>query len=299
VELTEPEVGEFVTSLDMAGCSVTLVWTDDELEELLSAPCATPGYSRPGHIPGLTEPVRPLTSTTTERAAPAVPDTELLPSGRVVRAGLAAVAARLAELEAELGDLDAVAADGDHGTTMTRGIEAAVAAAQVAGPDAAAVLVAAGMAFADAAGGASGALWGSGLTTVGHAIEDAREGPMDARRLAGALRAAYAAVTRLGGCEPGQKTLVDALYPFITAFEAAARSGADPMSAWATGVAAANDGARATVELAASRGRAARVAERSKGSADPGAVSLAAALEAAHAAVSIDADSNAVSQSAR
>ena len=41
-----PEVGEFVTSLDMAGCSLTLTWLDDELEELWTAPADTPAFRR-------------------------------------------------------------------------------------------------------------------------------------------------------------------------------------------------------------------------------------------------------------
>ncbi len=47
VEVVDPEVGEFVTSLDMAGCSLTLCWLDDELEPLLRTPAAAPGYRRP------------------------------------------------------------------------------------------------------------------------------------------------------------------------------------------------------------------------------------------------------------
>lgn len=38
------EVGELVTSLDMAGCSLTLCWLDDELEKHFAAPAASPGF---------------------------------------------------------------------------------------------------------------------------------------------------------------------------------------------------------------------------------------------------------------
>ncbi len=44
LELHNPIVDEMVTSLDMAGCSLTLLWLDDELQRLLDAPCATPAY---------------------------------------------------------------------------------------------------------------------------------------------------------------------------------------------------------------------------------------------------------------
>ncbi len=282
VELTEPEIGEFVTSLDMAGTSLTLVWTDDELEELLSAPAAAPGYVRPGAVPGLDDPPRPLAVTAaefTDQREP-VPAGELTGSGRAARSALGAIASRLHELESHLGDLDAVAGDGDHGTTMTRGIDAAVAAAETAGPNAAAVLTTAGMAFADAAGGASGALWGSGLTTLADSIGSGPDCP-DATAVAAAFDAVLQAVTRLGGSAPGDKTLVDALAPFSEALTGAAAGGADLPAAWRAGVSAAETGAAATADLRALRGRASYLGDRSVGSQDPGAVSLAAALHAA------------------
>src|SRR6478752_8121083 len=44
--LVMPEVGELVTSLDMAGVSLTVTWLDDELEPLWTAPAETPAYRR-------------------------------------------------------------------------------------------------------------------------------------------------------------------------------------------------------------------------------------------------------------
>lgn len=46
LKLFEPEIGEFVTSLNMAGCSLTLFWLDDDLRPLLAAPADTPAYRR-------------------------------------------------------------------------------------------------------------------------------------------------------------------------------------------------------------------------------------------------------------
>ena len=45
-EIVEPEVGELVTSLDMAGCSLTVMWLDDELEKYWTAPADTPAYKK-------------------------------------------------------------------------------------------------------------------------------------------------------------------------------------------------------------------------------------------------------------
>ena len=46
MELHTPIVDEVVTSLDMAGCSLTLLWLDDDLQALLDAPCQTPAYTQ-------------------------------------------------------------------------------------------------------------------------------------------------------------------------------------------------------------------------------------------------------------
>jgi dihydroxyacetone kinase len=280
VELTEPEVGEFVTSLDMAGCSLTLVWADDEIEELLSAPAQAPGYVRAGPVPGWDGGTRPLGEPVLATAAAREGEPETDDSGRLARAALAAIAARLHELETDLGDLDAVVGDGDHGTTMTRGIDAAVEAARHAGPDAPAVLDAAGLTFADAAGGASGALWGSGLAALAGALSAAQPDRPAAIRLIAALEAADRAVRRLGGAVPGDKTLVDVLGPFVATYREHAAAGARVVPSWAAAAAAAQEAARKTAGLAARRGRAAKLPDRSVGSEDAGAVSLAASLSA-------------------
>ena len=59
------------------------------------------------------------------------------------------------------------AGDGDHGAGMVRGFKAAVAAAETDGGSAGQLLVRAGAAFSDAAGGASGALVGTLIMTIG------------------------------------------------------------------------------------------------------------------------------------
>ena len=41
-----PIVNEMVTSLDMAGCSLSLIWLDDELESLLDAPCSSAAFTQ-------------------------------------------------------------------------------------------------------------------------------------------------------------------------------------------------------------------------------------------------------------
>lgn len=46
IEAYRPIVNEMVTSLDMAGCSLSFLWLDDELQALLDAPCASAAYTQ-------------------------------------------------------------------------------------------------------------------------------------------------------------------------------------------------------------------------------------------------------------
>ncbi|WNM08581.1 dihydroxyacetone kinase subunit DhaK [Komagataeibacter nataicola] len=43
-----PLVGEYVTSLDMAGCSLTMTWLDEELERYWRAPVETAALRHAG-----------------------------------------------------------------------------------------------------------------------------------------------------------------------------------------------------------------------------------------------------------
>jgi dihydroxyacetone kinase len=203
------------------------------------------------------------------------------PAVLVVRAALEAMATAVADAETELGRLDSIAGDGDHGAGMGRGMRAAAAAASSTGPDTPTVLQAAGIAFGDAAGGASGALWGSGLLAAARALRGAPT--LDTPAVASAVEAALDAVVRLGGAARGDKTLVDALAPFLDSLRDA---GDAPLAgAWRAAASAATDGARATAALPGRKGRAATHGDHSIGTPDPGATSLALAFTAASDAI--------------
>ena len=203
--MVDPQVGEFVTSLDMAGLSLTLVWLDEVIEPLWLAPCDTPAFRR-GSVAAAE-----LDDTELPQEAEAVVVTaEGSPQSRRIAAGavraLEAISAVLADRQAELGRLDSVAGDGDHGIGMARGSAAAASeAAAVAGQGAGAstTLTAAGASWSASAGGTSGALWGAVLTAFGAALGD--EAPYGPERIVAAARACLDAVRRLGGAEPGTR----------------------------------------------------------------------------------------------
>ncbi|WP_329068484.1 dihydroxyacetone kinase family protein [Amycolatopsis sp. NBC_01480] len=256
------EVGEFVTSLDMAGVSLSILVLDDELAELYAAPCDTPGYRTAGAELAQV----PLESTVDELLAETQPGTGLV--DRILTAALRSIE----ENEAELGRLDAVAADGDHGLGMTRGMRAAVVAARRNEKTVSGALLAAGTAFADAAGGASGALYGVLLAETGAGLKGLAADEITTVVLADAVDGAVRAFTELGKAEPGDKTMLDAIEPFRA--ELREQAGADVVEAWRKAARAAVTAAGETAHLLPAKGRAARLAQRSKGHPDPGAVSF-------------------------
>jgi dihydroxyacetone kinase len=186
------------------------------------------------------------------------------------------IAAMLKMEEAELGRIDAVAGDGDHGQGMRRGSDAAakaISAAVDAGAGAHTALALGGDAWADRAGGTSGAIWGLLLRSWSNALTDA-DAPDDKAIVEGA-RLALDGVTHLGRARLGDKTLVDALVPFVEVLSRDENSGKPLVQAWKTAAGAAQDAANATSALTPRLGRARPLAEKSIGHPDAGAVSLA------------------------
>ncbi|HEY3572569.1 MAG TPA: dihydroxyacetone kinase subunit DhaL [Arthrobacter sp.] len=271
--VVEPECGELVTSLDMSGLSLTLLWLDDELEQFWAAPADTPAFRKGNTAPRARRELSSAEDAADEGTENATAASANL--GKVAAAVLAQVRDVVVEHEAELGDLDAVAGDGDHGIGMRRGVDAAAAAGEQkaeAGASVERVLTAAGEAWSERAGGTSGALWGTAVMAAGLALGNRDSyAPGDA---AAAVSAFTNAITELGKAEPGDKTMVDALLPFRNAFKEASDGGTSLGDALTAAAAAANEAARRTADLRPLKGRARPLAEKSLGHPDPGAVSF-------------------------
>lgn len=278
LDVVAPEAGEFVTSLDMQGCSLTFLWLDDELERYWMAACDTPVLRRGEAIA-----VEPATEVIAyEDVAPdfAPADEAGRAGGLCVQGSLNAVADALIEAEEELGRIDALAGDGDHGQGMQRGSAAAKDAANQAikaGAGSASVLAVAGDAWADRAGGTSGALWGLLLRSWSAELSD--KGAIEDSAVVRGGRRALDAVMTLGRAKPGDKTLVDAFVPFVETLESAFASGKSLADAWNEAAEAAKAAAEATAPLVPKLGRARPLAEKSIGHPDAGAISLALVAE--------------------
>lgn len=283
ITIVDPQVGEFCTSFDMAGASLTLLWLDEELELLWNTPADTPAF-RTGTVDldllqhvhssaqekNAEEPI-PLSSIDSRRAA-----AQLLTA-------LSAVRDVIAENADELGRLDAIAGDGDHGIGMKRGsIAAAETAASVLEQNAGAqtLLTRAADAWSDRAGGTSGALWGVILHALGNALTDTQ--PVTPIAVAAGVSAARKAVMDFGKAAVGDKTMVDAFVPFADALAERVGAGDTLTNAWGAASAAALEGAETTKGLMPTMGRARAHGRKALGVRDPGAVSFALIVERVH-----------------
>jgi dihydroxyacetone kinase len=288
--VVDARVGEFVTSFDMAGASMTLLWLDEELENLWAAPADTPAFYKPyTQAEG-----RNLQTDASHESSIGV----LVPASTDDSRGAAAIVASafrsmqtaIDEHVDELGRMDSVAGDGDHGIGMQRGVRAAAEAADVAVKQGAGVhttLSQAADAWADRAGGASGALWSVALHALaGGFSDDLRPTKRD---LAEGLAAAARAVQSAGKAQLGDKTMVDALEPFASTFRATVDRGDSKADAWNEAAEAAARGAEGTASMVARVGRARPHGTKSLGTQDPGAASFVIVVKAVLAVLQADA----------
>jgi D-erythrulose 4-kinase len=258
-------VGEYATSLEMAGASVSIMRLDSELEELLNAPAQSPFY-RPGTA--IPEPAEASGDVEQEAAAAADHPTAAFESP--LRAAFLALAERMPAHTEELRDLDAALGDGDLGLTVSAGVSAMAERVSEL-PDtiaSSALMREAAMAFASANPSTFAALVGSGMLAASTGIDD--EQPLDRQAAVAIGRAIAAAVAAKGGAGPGDKTLLDVLQPALDELDGGASAGhmhaflqrrVDEIASWRS-----------------RRGRAAWHQERSIGLKDPGSVAVAYAL---------------------
>ncbi len=276
IEIIEPEVGELVTSFEMAGLSLTFTWLNDELNGLWRTPSYTPGYKK-GNIS--------LTSAENSSSSTEIGEENFLQGSadsqkcaQVIAEIIRRIASSTEEHSDEYGRLDSFAGDGDHGIGMARGARSAATAARKCsqkGGGAGSTLIAAADAWADDAGGTSGFIWGIILREIGREIGD--ESQPDFRKIIDAVVRATSVVTEFGKAKLGDKTLVDVLVPFADSLKSTTST--TLVEAWKASNNVAQAAARSTADLLPKIGRARPHAEKSLGHQDPGATSLAMIIE--------------------
>lgn len=187
----------------------------------------------------------------------------------LVRAAAEQVIASTAELTA----LDQAIGDGDHGANMKRGFEAVLGKLDAIGAQPLdEALKTIGKTLVMTVGGASGPLYGSFFLAAGDAMRSKRL-PDD---LADVFGSAISAVSARGRSQPGEKTMLDVLFPVLEILKA---EFGRPDLIERVRITASEAVAR-TAPMQATKGRAAFLGARSVGHIDPGARSSCVLLHA-------------------
>lgn len=277
IAIVEPEVGELVTSFEMAGASLTFTWLNDELEEFWKKPTYTPGYKKGAMSvhSGISQSV----SSRDERKEISKGSAESRDCALNIVKILQIIETKTSQHSDEYGQLDSYAGDGDHGIGMARGAHAAATAGKQygdAGAGAGSTLEAAADSWSDKAGGTSGIIWGIILREIGKEFGDTKAPTVGV--VASAIQKASAEITNFGKAQLGDKTLVDVLIPFSQ--KLSSEAGSSLAQAWRSASNVATHAAAETANLLPKIGRARPHAEKSLGHQDPGAASLAMIIEA-------------------
>jgi phosphoenolpyruvate---glycerone phosphotransferase subunit DhaL len=188
----------------------------------------------------------------------------------LVRAAAEQVIANASELTA----LDQAIGDGDHGANMKRGFEAVLGKLETIGAQPLdEALKTIGKTLVMTVGGASGPLYGSFFMAAGEALAHNKRLPDD---LAEVFGSGVGAVSARGRSQPGEKTMLDVLFPVLETLKADAARPDLIERVRAT----ASDAVARTVPMQATKGRASYLGERSVGHIDPGARSSCVLLHA-------------------
>jgi dihydroxyacetone kinase-like protein len=174
-------------------------------------------------------------------------------------------------------ELDAVVGDGDFGYSLARGFEIVLGDWDAMEyDDVSGLLKKTAIVLSKRIGGTSGPIWGTAFLRAGGALTNLPKPTSD--QLVAALRAAIEGIKQRGNADLGDKTLLDALVPAVDELETALPDGAGPAIERAAAKARAS--ADATKGMLAQRGRAAYTGDRSRDSADAGAIGVAVMFEA-------------------
>ena len=261
-------VGTFLSSLDMAGISISVLGVNDEWLRWLDAPTTAPAWPNVSkQWPGKPE-ARIVTKVSAKMTSPITKDAQS-ETGRKTEQAIKAACKALIDAEGELTELDRLTGDGDLGTNMERAAKAIQSAVNFYPlDDLPATLKALGHTFRRELGGSSGPLYGVLFLRCGIALEgSARTG---LAQWIEALDLGCRAISELGGAQPGDRTMLDALDPFVKTLKNS-QGGKTPREAILCAVDAAELGMEATAQMKPRLGRSSYLGNRVLGYPDPGA----------------------------
>lgn len=280
--------GTLMTSLDMAGLSITIMKSDESILKRLDAPTKAPAWPvcSEGNRPPAKFPVPLPPAPSMKDDEIVAPSQELSKLGCILEAAIEASATEIINIKDSLNEWDGKVGDGDCGTTMYRGATAILEDMKKRYPmnDAAGTINEIGATIRRVMGGTSGILYDILCKAAYASLK--QSSTVTAIKWADALEASVAAVSKYGGASAGYRTMLDALIPASAVLKQRLEAGDDPVTAFIASSEAASAGAESTKQMQAKAGRSSYIAPDLLASIpDPGAMAAAAWYRAAALAV--------------
>ncbi|CAD6214290.1 unnamed protein product [Miscanthus lutarioriparius] len=245
--------GTLMTSLDMAGLSITIMKSDDSILKRLDAPTKAPAWpvGSEGNRPPAKFPVPLPPSPSIKDDEIFAPSQELSKQGCILEAAIEASATAIINLKDSLNEWDSKVGDGDCGTTMYRGATAILEDMKKRYPmdDAAGTINEIGATIRRVMGGTSGILYDILCKAAYASLK--QSSTVTANKWADALEASVAAVSKYGGASAGYRTMLDALIPASAVLKQRLEAGDDPVTAFIASSEAASAGAESTKQMQA------------------------------------------------
>jgi dihydroxyacetone kinase len=254
--------GTFLSSLDMAGISISVLGLNKDRLRWLDAATTAPAWPNLLHQP----PGEPSFEIPTKATTVVGATTQIDRGSQPIRAIEAACQA-LIHAEPELTELDRITGDGDLGVSMAR----AAKAVQQSVPyypldDISRTLQALAHTLGRELGGSSGPFYGVFFLRCGNVLRRSRT--IEKAQWVQAMAEGCQAISELGGAKPGDRTMLDALDPFVNTLKQ--ESETTSQAVWAA-VEAAEQGTAATAQMRPKLGRSSYLGDRVLGHPDPGA----------------------------
>ncbi|MDA2168464.1 dihydroxyacetone kinase subunit DhaK [Bacillus cereus] len=288
IKINRVFVGNYMTSIDMAGMSLTVMKLDDELKTLLSKECNTPAFKVDGPVESV-EYVNVLEEAEEKEVSFELETAEehaVIKDNVITLNNMVYLVDKMSDIiiknEVPFCELDTHAGDGDFGMSVAKGFKQLKrewhSIVEQENVTIGSFLDSCSMIIMEHCGGASGPIWGGAFRAASKAAGEKRE--LTVKEFAEMLQAALQGIQSIGersfgrGAVVGDKTLVDALAPCVDSWLASASNEEDMKTAFEKGAEAAVKGAEYTKEIVARMGRAGTVGERSLGYPDAGAHAL-------------------------
>lgn len=282
-------VGNYMTSIDMQGASVSLMKLDGQLKELLSEKCDAPSFKVSGPVDAIEYAALQESDDAENEVAFEVETSEkfaCINNEKVNLDNMIYIVDKMSEViiknEVPFCELDSHAGDGDFGMSVAKGFkqlkrewkQILLEEHKTIGE----FLNACSLLIMEYCGGASGPIWGSAFRAAGKQVSEKTE--LTVSEFAEMIQAAVRGIQATGersfgrGAVVGDKTLIDALVPCADAWIDCAKVNINFKEAFEIGAKAAVEGAKKTEEIVARMGRAGTVGDRSLGYPDAGAYGL-------------------------